>query len=99
VTDLAAPLTGTDLQIAHLLTAGVSARRILAIGRYRNSWTPDDVAYVHAYLAHQHRQRATEAECGTESGYKRHRRKHETVCDACREGRNTARREQRAVAS
>ena len=94
-----APLTAIDLEIAARLQAGHPLPHIVHVGWYRTAWTEADVARIAAYLAHQNRQRATVAECGTESGYKRHRRKHETVCDACREGRNTARREQRAAAS
>jgi hypothetical protein len=45
------PLTATDLHIAQLLTGGVSVQRILAIGRYRAAWGPDDVAYVRGWLA------------------------------------------------
>jgi len=90
-------LTATALHIAELLTGGVSAQRILAIGAYRTAWGPDDVQYVAAWLAYQQRQRASEAECGTESGYKRHRRKHEAVCDLCRDACNAARRRQQAT--
>ena len=56
------PLTATDLHIAELLTGGVSAQRILAIGRHRRSWGPDDIAYVHAYLTDRAVEREVERE-------------------------------------
>jgi len=56
------PLTATDLHIAQLLTGGVSAQRILAIGAYRSAWGPDDVAYVHAYLTARAVEREVERE-------------------------------------
>jgi hypothetical protein len=78
------PLTATDLHIAQLLTGGVSVQRILAIGRYRASWGPDDVAYVHAWLAARAR---PQPECGTAEGWALHRQRHERVCDDCRAAR------------
>ena len=54
------PLTATDLHIAELLTGGVSAQRILAIGQYRTAWGPQDVAYVHAYLTVRDAERQAE---------------------------------------
>ena len=79
------PLTGTDLQIAHLLTGGVSIDRILAIGRYRGAWGPQDVAYVHHILTEQQR---PEPQCGTVEGWALHRQKHERVCDDCLRARH-----------
>jgi hypothetical protein len=35
-------------------------------------------------------------QCGTEAGYKRHKRQHESICDPCRRAMNTANRQRRA---
>jgi len=104
------PLTGPDMHIAELLTGGVSMQRILAIGRFRRSWGPQDVARVHAWMQERDARSKAElaqiaelrpvvpsvARCGTEAGAKRHYRKHEKVCTACRIAANDARRKREA---
>jgi len=91
------PLTATDLHIAELLTGGVSAQRILAIGQYRTAWGPQDVAYVHAYLTVRDAERQAEQaeprppvreECGEYRGVSMHKRRGEPVCDPCREAQS-----------
>lgn len=51
-----------------------------------------------ARLRRRRRRAYAEIQCGTLSGYERHRKSHEVPCDPCRDAYNTWRRERRRAA-
>lgn len=93
--------TVRDSQILELLRGNTGIDRIVAIGKHRGTWTAKNVADVITdhYTPNRRKLRAVQppthrriAECGTPSGYRRHRRLHEPVCDPCRTANNVASR-------
>lgn len=108
-------LSARDAQIMQLLHDGAPMQRIIAIGAHRGSWNAWQVGAVIGVCfgsgapkasavdpeeTIQKRRRV--AACGSVSGYTRHIRRKETVCQPCRKSRQEyvqARRQTRAEAA